>query len=39
VTLTLPAGIHTLSALLRSSGTASDTPVVSQVVDVPLVCN
>lgn len=39
VTLTLPAGIHALSAVLRTPGVASDTPIVSQVVDVPLVCN
>jgi Beta-propeller repeat len=38
-TLTLPAGIHALSAILRTPGSASDTPVVMQVVDVPLVCN
>jgi hypothetical protein len=38
-TLTLPAGIHALSAIFRIPGSASDTPVVTQVVDVPLVCN
>jgi hypothetical protein len=39
LTLTLPSGIHPVSAILRVPGSASDTPVVQQVVDVPLVCN
>jgi hypothetical protein len=39
VTLTLPAGIHALSAVLHTSASVSDTAVVMQVVDVPLVCN
>lgn len=39
LTLTLPAGIHSLSAVLRMPGSASDTPLLQQVVDVPLVCN
>jgi hypothetical protein len=39
LTLTLLSGIHPVSAILRVPGSASDTPVVQQVVDVPLVCN
>ena len=39
VTLTLPAGIHPLSALLQLPGATSDTSILWQVVDVPLVCN
>ncbi len=39
LTLKLPAGIHALSAVLRVPGSVSDTPVIQQVVDVPLVCN
>jgi Beta-propeller repeat. len=39
ITLTLPAGIHALSALVRVPGSASDTAVMQQVIDVPLVCN
>jgi len=39
LTLKLPAGIHALSAVLRIAGSASDTPVLQQIVDVPLVCN
>jgi Big-like domain-containing protein len=38
LTLTLPAGIHTLSALFYPAGAFTDSPVVTQVVDVPLVC-
>jgi len=38
LTLTLPAGIHSLSAVLRMPGSPSDTPVLLQIVDVPLVC-
>jgi hypothetical protein len=38
-TLLLPAGIHVLSATVRLSDATADTSVVSQVVDVPLVCN
>lgn len=37
-TLTLPAGIHTLTALLQLPGVVADTPGVLQIVDVPLVC-
>jgi len=37
-TLTMPAGIHRLTALLAQPGLTSDTPVVLQIVDVPLVC-
>lgn len=36
---TLPIGIHALSAMLRIPGVSVDTPVVQQVVDVPLACN
>jgi hypothetical protein len=39
LTLTLRAGIHALSAIMRVPGVASDTPVVYQIVDVPLACN
>jgi hypothetical protein len=39
LTLKLPAGIHALSAVLRIAGSASDTPVLQQIVDVQLVCN
>ena len=39
LTLKLPAGIHALNAVLRIPGSASDTPVLQQIVDVPLVCN
>ena len=38
-TMTLPAGVHALSAVLRSPGVASDTPVVDQVVDLALACS
>jgi hypothetical protein len=37
--LTLSAGVHALSALLQIPGNAVDSPVVSEVVDVPLVCD
>ena len=39
MTLLLSAGIHSLGATLLLPGNASDTPVVSQVVDVALDCN
>ncbi|MGE5169729.1 MAG: SBBP repeat-containing protein [Rudaea sp.] len=39
LTVTLPAGIHALSAMFYGSGSGSDSPVVRQIVDVPLVCN
>ena len=39
LTLTLPAGIHQLSAMLPQPGFANDSPPITQVVDVPLVCN
>ena len=39
LSLALPLGIHRLSAWLPLGGNASDSPVVVQVVDVPLVCN
>jgi hypothetical protein len=39
VSLKLSAGIHALSALLQAPGNAVDSPIVSEVVDVPLVCN
>jgi hypothetical protein len=39
VTLTLPAGIHAVTAVFRTSAFVSDTPVLHQIVDVPLVCN
>jgi len=38
-TMTLPAGVHALTAVLRSPGVASDTPVVDQVVDLALACS
>jgi hypothetical protein len=37
--LTLPAGIHAVTAVFRTSAFVSDTPVLHQIVDVPLVCN
>jgi hypothetical protein len=37
--ITLPIGIHALSAMLRIPGLSVDTPVVYQVVDTPLACN
>ena len=39
LSLTLPAGIHALNALLQLPGNAVDSPVVTEVVDAPLVCN
>jgi hypothetical protein len=39
VTVTLPAGIHDLSATFNGTAFRSDSPVVREVVDVPLVCN
>jgi Big-like domain-containing protein/beta-propeller repeat-containing protein len=39
LTTSLPPGIHSLTALLRLPGVAVDTPVLRQVVDVPLSCN
>lgn len=39
MTATLPAGIHTLSALLLAPGVTVDSPPVTEVVDVPLVCH
>lgn len=36
---TLPVGIHPLTALLRSVGSVTDTPVLFQVVNTPLQCN
>ena len=39
LTLTLPAGIHTLSAMLFVAGSMNDSAPITQVVDVPLVCN
>jgi hypothetical protein len=38
-TMTLPAGVHALTAVLRSPGVASDTPIVDQVVDLALACS
>ena len=38
-TMTLPAGILGLTAVLRLPGVASDTPIVNQVVDLPLACS
>ncbi len=37
--VTLPPGIHPLSAILRLPGSASDTPLLHQIVDAPLGCN
>jgi len=37
-TMTLPAGILALTAVLRLPGVASDTPIVNQVVDLALAC-
>jgi hypothetical protein len=39
VTLTLPVGIHVVSAIARIAGSASDTASVTLVVDLSLVCN
>ena len=39
VTVTLPAGIHDLSATFYGTTFRSDSPVVREIVDVPLVCN
>jgi hypothetical protein len=39
VTVTLPAGIHALYAMSSTSGNRSDSPVVREIVDVPLSCN
>jgi hypothetical protein len=39
LTTTLPAGIHTLTAVSRILAGTIDTPVVYQVVEPPLVCN
>ena len=39
LTLTLPAGIYTLSAVARIAGSASDSAPVPLLVDVSLVCN
>jgi len=39
VTVSLPAGIHTLSAVMFVEGSNSDSAPITQVVDVPLVCN
>jgi hypothetical protein len=39
VNVTLPAGIHTIGALLRGAGIVADAPTLYQVVDNPLVCN
>jgi hypothetical protein len=36
--VTLPAGIHALNAVLRLPGVIADTADLVQVVDVPLVC-
>ena len=38
LTVTLPAGIHSLGALLVLPGSNVDAPPIAQVVDVPLVC-
>ena len=39
VTVTLPPGIHTLSAAMFFDGFNTDSAPITQVVDVPLVCN
>ncbi|HEX6795142.1 MAG TPA: SBBP repeat-containing protein [Casimicrobiaceae bacterium] len=39
LTLTLTAGIHALSAMLFVAGSMNDSAPITQVVDVPLVCN
>lgn len=39
VTVTLPPGIHTLSAIMYIDGLNTDSAPITQVVDVPLVCN
>ena len=39
VTVTLPAGIHDLSAMFYGTAFRSDSPIVPEIVDVPLVCN
>jgi len=39
ITLTLPAGIHWLNAVLQLPGSISDTASVVEVIDVPLVCD
>jgi hypothetical protein len=38
LTTALPIGIHSLSALVRASGVVADTPIVQQIVDIPLAC-
>jgi len=38
LTVTLPAGIHALNALMVLPGSSADAPPVTQIVDVPLVC-
>ena len=39
LTLALPAGVHALSAMLLLAGSMNDSAPITQVVDVPLVCN
>jgi hypothetical protein len=39
VSVSLPAGIHDLSATFYGTAFRSDSPVVREIVDVPLVCN
>jgi hypothetical protein len=39
VSLTLPAGIHSISAILRTTGAIIDSPAIRQIVDNPLSCN
>ena len=38
LTTTLPPGIHALSAQFNPPGAFTDSPIVTQIVDVPLVC-
>ncbi len=39
LTSTLPAGIHVLTAVANLPGSFADSAPITQVVDVPLVCN
>ena len=39
VSSTLPVGIHALTAVATLPGTSADSAPITQVVDVPLVCN
>jgi hypothetical protein len=38
-TSTLPAGVHALTAVANLPGSFADSAPITQVVDVPLVCN